>query len=229
MIEFVKEGIETPLTLSECYIRTLRLEGGGNFYRTVNELIALFDGEDSPFTCWDGDEMIKPAKYGDMVVNLFTFDLNDKKVLTLLYKQLEADYFNGEGILSFNEINSKIHSFILNDAFDYPFTLDVDDITFANLLKLCNVRVSSSADTLIEKLVCYINLLVSLKKSRFFIFVNIKSFLSDDELEMLFNHCINEKVALMFIESGKGKSLPFEKSVIITEDLCELLENDSDL
>ena len=57
-------------------------------------------------------------------------------------------------------------------------------------------------------------------------FVNLKSVLSDEKLLLLYEHCRREQVGLLLIESGKRRPLiSGEKAVIITEDLCEILEN----
>ena len=81
-------------------------------------------------------------------------------------------------------------------------------------------------ETLEEKLVCYINALIELKQCEFFVFVNLKSVLSDEKLEQIYAHSRAEQVGLLLIEDGKRRPLlPCEKAVIITEDLCEILEN----
>ena len=67
---------------------------------------------------------------------------------------------------------------------------------------------------------------VELKKCEFFIFVNLKGVLSDEKLLQVYEHCQREQVGLLLIENGKQRPLlSNEKAVIITEDLCEILEN----
>ena len=46
------------------------------------------------------------------------------------------------------------------------------------------------------------------------------------EIEQIYAHCRLEQVGLLLIEDAKRrKLLSCEKAVIITEDLCEILEN----
>ncbi|MBQ3502162.1 MAG: hypothetical protein IJA72_00660, partial [Clostridia bacterium] len=61
----------------------------------------------------------------------------------------------------------------------------------------------------------------------FFVFVNLKSVLNDEKLLKIYVHCRLEQVGLVLIESCKKERplLPCEKAIIITEDLCEILEN----
>ena len=77
-----------------------------------------------------------------------------------------------------------------------------------------------------EKIICYLNVLIELKKCEFVIFVNLKSVLSDEKLLQIYKHCQMEQIGVVLIESKKQRPLlPQEKAVIITEDLCEILEN----
>lgn len=50
--------------------------------------------------------------------------------------------------------------------------------------------------------------------------------LDDNDLQLLYKHCEMQKVSLLLIESSKKRSvLSQEKAIIITEDLCEIVEN----
>ena len=56
--------------------------------------------------------------------------------------------------------------------------------------------------------------------------VGVKSVLTDEELQELFKHCALQKVSLFFLEGENSrKTLPNERKIIITEDLCEIVEN----
>ena len=65
------------------------------------------------------------------------------------------------------------------------------------------------------------------KNAKFFVFVNLKSVINNDELLQIYKHCKLEKVGLLLIESSERSRLKNEKMVIITEDLCEILVNSS--
>ena len=112
------------------------------------------------------------------------------------------------------------------DSYYVPFSLDYNEPQPIDYLKGAGIKFEKNYDSLEEKAICYINALVELKKCEFFIFVNLKSVLSNEKISQIYNHCRNEQVGLMLIESEKrGELLPEEKAVIITQDLCEILEN----
>lgn len=227
MMKFVHTDIETPIELSEEYTFVLILENASDFYFKVTDFKAVFDGAENGLSFWTENKLAKPDKYGDLLTDLFSFEMNNKRMLNLLYKKAEESYQSGAGIVKLNEITTDIMSFFKDTFFDFPFLLDYDEVSFSDLLKACSVRFTDSYDTLLERILCYINILVELKNLKFMVFVNLKSVLRDEELICLYRHCRNEKIALLLLESGKIRPLlPEEKAVIITQDLCEILENE---
>ena len=217
--------LETPLILCDECVQLLIVENPTEFYQMVSDLEGQFDGFDGTFSFSQNGQIIAASKYGAMISDLFHFDLNDKKILTLLQKRLESIAF-GEKMVLFNELSAKAMFFLNELSFCVPFSLDYDEPQPIDYLKIAGVKFEKNYDGLEEKIICYLNALIELKNCDFFVFVNLKSVLSDEKLLLLYEHCRREQVGLLLIESGKRRPLiSGEKAVIITEDLCEILEN----
>ena len=226
MTEIASVHLETVLSLTPETPQLLIVESPQQFYNTVSVLNGQMAGEDGEFVFSEEGKEISPGKAGEIVTDLFNFDLNDKKIITLLYKKLEKNFNNGELIVKFNELNSFAVNFLEDLFFDVPFSLSYEEVGVTDYLKFYSVKIEKNYENFLEKIICYINILVELKCCRFVIFVNLKSFLSDGDLLMLYSHCLKEKVSLLLIESSVLRPvLPEEKAVIITEDLCEILVN----
>ena len=224
-IKIAHVHLETPLTIREDFVQLLIVENPSEFYQMVSDLDGQFDGKEGDFAFSCDGQIISPSKYGVMVSDLFHFDLNDKKVLSLLYKNLETVAFSDK-ILAFNELTAKTVCFLEELADFSEFPLDYDEPQPTDYLKCAGVKFAKTYDSLEEKIVCYINTLVALKKCEFFVFVNLKSVLSDEKLLQIYEHCRLEQVGMLLIETDtRRKLLPCEKAVIITEDLCEILAN----
>ena len=224
-IQLAHVHLETRLTITDEYVSLLIVENPNEFYNMVFDLDGQFDGREGVFVSSIGGQIVQIAKYGAMISDLFHFDLNDKKLLTLLYKRLEGVAF-GEKIVQFNTLTANAVEFLEEVAFTTPFALEYEEPQPADYLKASGLKFAKVYDTLEEKLVCYINALIELKQCEFFVFVNLKSVLSDEKLEQIYAHCRAEEVGILLIEDSKRRQLlSCEKAVIITEDLCELLEN----
>lgn len=217
--------IETDLVLSDEAVQILVVENADEFYHIVSELYNQFDGEDGNFVFKLKDEVVSAEKNGIMICNPFHLDYNDKKIISLLYKVLEKESL-GDALPQYNEVVSSMIKYLEEISFNVPFKLSYNEPQPAEIMKVCGLKIESSYDTLLEKIICFINALIELKKCEFFVFVNLKSVLSDEKLLNLYSHCKNEKVGLLLIESSIIRNLlPEEKAVVITEDLCEILVN----
>ena len=224
-IQLTHVHLETSLTLSDEHVQLLIVENPTEYYNMVSDLDVQFDGQDGMFVFSADDKIVPAAKYGAMISDLFHFDLNDKKLLTLLYKRLENIAFS-EKISLFYELTSKSVGFLEEVSFTVPFTLEYNEPQPSDYFKMSGLKFAKVYDTLEEKIACYINVLIELKQCEFIVFVNLKSVLSDEKLEQIYAHCRSEQVGLLLIEDVKRrKLLPCEKAVIITDDLCEILEN----
>ena len=217
--------LENHLLISDDYIQLLIVESPSEFYNMVSDLNGQFEGNVGSFVFSRDGKIVLAEKLGAILSNLFHFDLNDKKLLTLLHKRLETIAL-GEKIVPFNELTAKTVSFLEELSFYSPFALDYTEPQLIDYLKAAGVRFETQYESLEEKIVCYINAFIQLKNCEFFVFVNLKSVLSDEKLKELYAHCRREQVGLLLIEDNKRRPLlEDEKAIIITDDLCEILEN----
>ncbi len=224
-IEVYHYKLETPLEINPESVQLLIVENTSAFFGFVSELDSMLNGGEGGFHFVCGGSEISPD-CGVIVCDCFHFDLNDKKILNLLAKKLSAFCIGGEMQYDLNEVNAKTVGFLEKLFSGFPFLLGYTEPSVEDLLKCYGVRFEKTYETLTEKIICFINAMAELKGSKFFVFVNLKSLLSDSCLQALYKHCALEKVGLLLVESFKVRPLlKEERAVIITEDLCEILEN----
>lgn len=219
-------NLENQLLLDELRPTLLIVENPHEYYAFVTDLMDELQGVPSRFSCWEDTERVRGDKVGDVVADLFNFDVVDKKITSLLYKKLTKNYFNGAFVADFNKINSELQLFLQNLCSTVDFALDFGEISLDDVFKACSVKPLRTYQSYLEKIICYINLLTELKGTYLYAFVGLKDVLSDDDLRLLHNHCRLNKVYLLLIESSKKRPLlAEERAVIITDDLCEITEN----
>ena len=224
-VQVAHTHLETALQICDDCVQLLIVENPTEFYRMVADLDGQFDGIAGEFVFSREGKIIDPSKCGVMIADLFHFDLNDKRLITLLQKRLENFAF-GEKLPLFNELSAKTVAFLEELSFYVPFALEYAEPQPIDYLKAAGIKFAKQYDSLEEKIVCFINACIELKACEFFVFVHLKSVLSDEKLAEIYAHCRREQVGLLLIESGKQRPILFEeKAVIITEDLCEILEN----
>lgn len=226
MIRVSNIKIETPILLNTNSPFLLYIENPTEYCKTIQDLRGAFDGGESEFSFWEKDEMFSPEKKGEIILSPFFFELADKKIINLLHKRLNDEFLNGDNIIRFNEIIAKAENLFYNIFTAVDFSLEFEELQFANLLKVCSVKPTCEFETMLEKVIGYINAYIELKNVSFFVLVGIKTVLANAEIEQLYKHCALRKVELLIIESGSPKKIADnERVVIITDDLCEIVAN----
>ncbi len=217
---------ETPIILEDDRPFVLCIENPHEYYKMIRELTLALGGEQSEFTFWENGVQVRADKSGEILTDLFTFELTDKKITTLLYKHLQQSIMSGSFLLRYQEVSAEVERFLSELCAAENFALDYESVSAEAILKGCSVKPAQDYDSLLEKIICYLNLFAQLKGISFFVFVGLKSVLTDDELKLLYRHCSLHKISLLLMENGKKRSLlANERAIILTNDLCELVEN----
>ena len=226
MIKISDAHIETPMLLDSDSPLVLSIENSKEFYYFATELEKAFLGEESDVSFWKDTERVSAEISGEIILSPFYFDMSDKKIVNLLYKRLVKNYNDGSFIVKFGEICSETESFLYDLISTVDFAVEQTPFSIEDLLKLCSVKPTKTYDTLLEKLICYINIFAELKSVSFFVLVGFKDVLTPEETTLLYKHCALNKIELFLLERKSYEKLPDnERKIIITEDLCEIVEN----
>ena len=221
----VHNRLEEPIIIDSAAPTVFTVENTDEFCFFVNEFLRSGSGE-SEFVLLRENERLSMDKMCEIVTDVFSVDMGERKEITVLHKELIKAGMENDLILLENAINTHIAEFYSELFEKFSLNLNFDEIDMADLLKISNVRIKEEYDCLLEKLICFINACVALKHKSLFVFVNLKNIISDDGLEQLYKHCNLEKVGLLLIEGRTVKShISVEHSVTITEDLCERVDN----
>lgn len=226
MITLAHKHIESKMILKADSPLLLFAEDPREFYDLGNNLIAVAEGQESDFSLWDGEKPLEAASRTALMRDYFKIDFSDKKILNLLYKKLKSAFFEGAYMLPLNEINAGIGR-LFEDLFsEVDYSLEYSEPNLDDLIKACAVKPAVQYESLLEAIVCYIDLFVRLKNVDAFLFIGLKQVLRDEDLAALYHHCELGKVSLFLLEHQKTRPiLPSERAIILTDDLCEIVEN----
>ena len=120
----------------------------------------------------------------------------------------------------YNKIIS-IYKKILNDI-DLPLIID-SEISIENITKIMKININSSKD-LLSNLFILIDLENLFHTKNILVFINLKQYLTNEEIEELYKYSIYNEVQLILIDSQSyGTTLSQEKKLIIDENLDEFM------
>ena len=212
-------------TIFECHynsINTLVIENTKMFREIIYSIITKLDGEEGNVYF---SENATDAKLSSIALCRDYYEVNiNKKTTNILQKDI-ISRLNGN-LYEWNQWYQKGYEMLDNVLNNYDSCISIDDdMDIASIVKLFNPTFAVDEETnLLEKLINYINILVEFSDVRLLIFVSIEDYFDKEELELLFKTCQYKEVSLLIIESSHRYRLDNEKTVLIDNDLCEIID-----
>lgn len=212
------------VVFQEEIINTVVIENQAEFTHLVGELTHQCNGGDGRFVLSEEDKILKIGSSVQCIINPMTLTLNTKRILDKIYEQLDGEIQSTELYLDEKDLHSIMYGFVQKviDRQGYPLIYD-EQMESKSVFKMMNLRWPEEDETLLSKIVDYMKLNQELLKCRVFVFVNLKSFLTEEELHLLYKTCLYEKYNLLLIESmDREEKFDSEKVLIIDKDCCEI-------
>lgn len=214
--------ISTPIVFEENKINILVIEDQKVFAGIIIELMNQINGFDGNFVLSSNLKELELEKTTDILIDLFSLDLNQKKIINKVYNQLKAtsieEYIDLTYLLG--EILKYIEKITLTTQHPLIYSQDID---VAGIFKLADLRIETSYVSIIEKLINYLSIMQEFNNTSLFILINLKSYFSTEEMQCLYQHILYNKLNVLLLENTvrEGRS-PQENYRIIDMDLCEL-------
>lgn len=206
----IKENIVAIIVLEDVKLRL----------PLINELFSQTSGKEGNWLLFENDKSFDLGKKVELILEPLTLTLNNKKVKTKLYqdiKTISQDCCFSQGL----EVHSQICNYLENmlDKLPYPVKYD-EDWDVSEILKAYNVELVEEYDNIFEKLYNYIKLVNTVCGTDIFIMVNIKQYLTDEQITELYKMAAYGKIQLVLIEFNMNNKRDCEELYILDNDDC---------
>ena len=215
--------IEQDIMISDDIIQSIEVENKKQFYRLVSGIYQLESGEkleDFQFYSEEGKE-INPSI--QIISDYFSLEIDSKKTINELYKYIESSMEEDqlqELTKSYQKIYKSLQK-ILGDI-DLPLSIQ-ENFDVESLLKMVKVSIQHQEDIL-NQLFLLIDVERLLKIHDVIFLVNLKQYLSKDELLELYKYAIYNKIKIVLLDSQPyGIGLELERKLVIDENLNEFV------
>ncbi|MCB5387572.1 type II-A CRISPR-associated protein Csn2 [Blautia glucerasea] len=212
--EILKEGKE----FSEWIIESPALFSG-----YLQELYGQCEKREGRFVLSDRDKEVDLAREVEIITDPFAVDLNGRKILNKLYAELGEVSRAEEMYTKTLELTQRIQEYILQLEENTNHILQFnDEMDISGLLKMMDVKIEDSEDFFFERLCSYIKNAVNVLGVRLFAFVNLRSYLTDEQMQELIKEIIYQEIQALFIENQERTCLKGGMRYIIDKDYCEI-------
>ena len=222
-MKLVNSKYNLDIEFEENISNTLVLENKQHMIDVIQNLILQLKGDEGDFVL-SAEKNVKFDKVVEFIANPFEIDFNNKKIVTKLFEQLiavasecveEYKFINGKIVGTLDDICSKIEYYNVEYNLEYEWK---------SIFKLYNVRIGENYNSLCEKIEEYVKVLADILHIKLLIFLNIKEYLTEEEIDNLQKICFYKKIFLLLIESEERFVLDNEKTFIIDKDRCLIVK-----
>ena len=216
--------IENEIKIGTEDIAVIEIENKKYFYRLVSDLYSISRGEKIDSIKFYDDSINEISNQSIQIINdYFNLDLEGKKVSSELQKNIisSIDEKAMQDLVSsykkiYNSFNKVLHNI------DLPLVM-LQDFSPEVFIKALKVSIEKR-DELLENLLLLIDINKILNLQQIIFFINLKQYLSLEELKELYKYAIYYCVPIVLIDSQTyGTTADYEKKLIIDENLDEFV------
>lgn len=207
--------------LDEYSVLTLSIENQHIFNSMISDIYGQINGKNGDFVLSENYQPLDMRKKAELITQMIPFEVNQRDLVNKLYSELRGNAVNEKNYQRTQELISYITKYIytITEDEENELTADIpEDIN--GILKAFNVRFSEDNMDLSEKILEYITAVNKFKGEKVFFFVNLRSYLTDKQTELLFKSMTLKKMKVICIENIEHTRIPSEKTIIIDKDMC---------
>ena len=173
-------------------------------------------------------EQGKPLKFEkdiDVIFNPLRLDFNDRRVTATLLKMLVKTSLSEDYYLSTNTFKARIIRYLdqIVDAENFNFEVSAsDDFNIDAIAKATNLHIVRDEDDFVTLLIDYMSMMAELAHIKFFVFFNLRSLLSRDEILRFCHDLDNHQLDVLLLESQDYGKFPGIERILIDHDDCEI-------
>ncbi len=214
-------AVDICSALEEENILTLIFENQHLFYDVVSDIGNQLDGHSGKVVLSKDYQPLDMRKHVELITQFVPFSINQKELINKLYSELKSKSADAQMYQKTTELYACISKYLyaLTEEYESELTFDEPD-DISGMLKSFNVRFYDEDKSLAEKILEYAIAVNELKGERVFIFVNMRSYLTDAQTENLFKSFILRKIKVICIENKEYARFEMEKRIVVDEDMC---------
>lgn len=221
-MKLVYPEYDLSLDIKENKVNVLVVENKAVMAEVVQTLYSQCCGEKGQFVFSEGEKILSLDKCANLITDIFSLNCNEKRILSKLYQEIEETALENlvqEG----REVSSALVFYLEKLCEEVPYHIAYQtEILPSMIMKMADVKFETEATSLLERIVEYLGITNKIFNYSVNIFVNLKLFLTNEEIQSLYEYAFYNKISLVLIEGVDGVRMPEEQVTIIDVDKCTI-------
>lgn len=224
-MKIINKNWQRRIEIEENTIYTLVFENKRYFRENIIELINQHKGNEGSFIISKNSKEIEFAKDSHIITDIFSIDINSKKVLTKVYSTLLKLVV--EDVSRYNELSTNIKVYFEKLIFDSSLEIEQgEEIDMTSLLKLGDFKIHVDNDDILDKFIKFLKILTESCNCKIIFVVGLHNVFTIDEIKEIYKEVCLNKINIINIEYQQFKNISNEnyKEIvyIFDKDNCEI-------
>lgn len=227
MKKILFQYIDETIKLNKSVIYNIVIENSIVFRKFLTKLSEQINESIEFALYYENDKQIDLSKQSYLVFSPLDIKIDEKRESSLILKDV-ANKLTASKNEEYQILVNKINDFVSSIIYDYPLPLKFDlELSINSFLKALSLSKQENTDTFLENLLLQVKTLTYLFNINLFFFVNLKDYITNDELRVLKNELNSLEVDFILISRNlNNDKIDKEFDIIIDKDLAEIhIEN----
>ena len=203
----------------ECGSQTLVVENVELLRTIILQFKFQINNKIGDFILSDNDAILEISKNILLITDVFEISGLSKQLKNKLQQYVESSYDNDD---LYQDVYQKLIEFgnDLTNSSPYPLCFN-QEISKFDIIKLLDIQFEHNYSSLLEELIDYIDICSQIIKTKLFVFVSLRSFLTDEEFNNFMKIMDYKGIRVLLIERYLSLDNGINNNVhIIDKDLC---------
>lgn len=220
------DGLETVIEFVPGHTSVLQIENSALFARVARSFDSL-EGRFAlePYTFWTEDREEKPSAALMVIPDPLHLPWEDRSLMGEVLKRIEREFLEDEDLRrAVEKLDSSLAGRLMELGFglnsDYGFGLEWD---LKRYLKFRGFGVGESSDiSFLDNLINFLSLALDAGCNKVIAFVNLKTFLTKNDIERLYEYVFYSKLNVVLLENAPDETIyEYERKTIVDLQFLE--------
>lgn len=222
-MKLIHADLEVPILSDQVSVMEWIIESPALFLKYVYELYRQSEGQNGEFVLSEKDKILDINKCVEVIVDPFSIQVNDRKVLAKLYDELEKRAFSEENYLQTQELLSVLRKYFVDLEQDSEYSMEMEDeIGIASIFKMLGIKLVNEPMDFLNNINQYIKVQAELMKKKLIVLVNFQGYFNSQQLKEVIKNALYQEIAVIFIENVERNFSLKIPHFIIDKDGCEI-------
>ena len=220
-MKIVHPKINSKIEISDHEISVIVIEEPDFFSELLTDIKKQINNFEGNTVLSVSNEPVSFRKYVELITDPLSIEMNNRVILKKVIAAMEKCGQDAVYYERTQKLLAEIETYINDLSLNFDAEIECHDISFQQILKATELTVADEYSRLVDKIYAYMELIREFEGDKLFIFVNLSSYIGNEQLQEFVNTVIGHSFRVLLIDSHDFERLDKENRLIVDCDLCE--------